>query len=124
MRRDDDLIRKLLLAIEETDEPPDSIKIEGYEELIVNRHLELLEEAGYIEATPLRSAMPPYLMAVHVERLTWDGHDFLEAARNETVWKKARERIKSFGGGVSFAVLKTILIEVAKEELGLGGAGS
>lgn len=41
--------------------------------------------------------------------LTWDGHEFLDSIRNDNVWIKAKEGIKSKGlelGSVPFSVLK------------------
>ena len=29
-----------------------------------------------------------------VRKLTWQGHEFLDAARNETIWKEAKEVTK------------------------------
>jgi len=52
-------------------------------------------------------------------RLTWAGHEFLDAARNETVWKKASERIKKSGVDVTISLLKDILNQLLKQSLGL-----
>lgn len=51
--------------------------------------------------------------------LTWSGHEFLEAARNDTIWKKAGEQIKKSGVDVTLSLLQEILKQLAKQSLGL-----
>ena len=46
--------------------------------------------------------------------LTWEGHEFLDAVRHETVWAKTKEVVKSKGGSVSFEVLKELAIQTFK----------
>ena len=52
-------------------------------------------------------------------RLTWEGHDFLDAARNGDTWHKAKDTLFKKGLSVSFDVLKAYLISEAKQHLGL-----
>ena len=51
MRRDMELVRKILLQVEESDDiltPP--IQINGYDDKVVNDHIVLMHEAGLLEA--------------------------------------------------------------------------
>ncbi|MFZ1073703.1 MAG: DUF2513 domain-containing protein [Verrucomicrobiia bacterium] len=52
-------------------------------------------------------------------RPTWDGHEFLDAARNDTIWRKAGEQIKKSGVDVTLSLLKEILNQILKQSLGL-----
>ena len=52
-------------------------------------------------------------------RLTWKGHEFLDAARNDTIWKKALGHIKKAGVQVTLPVLEEVLKKAAKDLLGL-----
>jgi len=52
-------------------------------------------------------------------RPTWAGHEFLDAARNDTIWHKAGERIKKSGVGVTLSLLKEILSQLLKQSLNL-----
>jgi DNA-binding transcriptional ArsR family regulator len=120
MRLDPELVRALLMRIEATpaNQMPDTnIEIDGYSEDEILEHLELLGEAGLIEANPIKSGIGPRLMHVHVERLTWAGHDFLNNARNDTVWKRARDLVAKQTGSVSIDVFKAVLVQVAKTTL-------
>ena len=46
--------------------------------------------------------------------LTWEGHEFLEASRNEGLWAKAKQAAGSTGGMV-LGVLKSVLIDLATQ---------
>lgn len=50
-----------------------------------------------------------------VGSLTWQGHEFLDMARNDTIWKKAFDIIKDKGGNVTLEILKVLLPEIAKK---------
>ena len=58
-------------------------------------------------------------MTICTSRLTWAGHEFLDAASNDTVWKKAGEKIKQFGVQVTVSVLEELLKKLLKDSLGL-----
>ena len=47
--------------------------------------------------------------------LTWKGHEFVDAARNETRWKKAMGIVRDKGGSITLDVLKEPLISMIKE---------
>jgi hypothetical protein len=51
--------------------------------------------------------------------LTWEGHDFIAAARNDTIWSHAKEKAKSVGGSLSLAVFKQLLDSLIKHQLGI-----
>lgn len=115
-----DLVRALLLETEGI-APGDSLRspaIEGYDQQTVFAHLELLQEAGLIHCTVCHSQQGRYLKAI-IHDLTWQGHEFLGAARNETVWQRAMAKMADYGGSLPLAVFQTILIELAKKQLGL-----
>ena len=48
------------------------------------------------------------------KRLTWAGHEFLEASRDDTRWEKAKEEVTGKVGGMVFEILKQVLIETAR----------
>lgn len=51
-----------------------------------------------------------------IDRLTTDGHDFLEAARNDNAWNRAKEVAKKVGG-VSIDIFKDLLLSFIKAEV-------
>ena len=54
-----------------------------------------------------------------ITSVTWDGHDFLDATKDNTVWEKAKKKILSPGLSFSFDLLKDLLVLGAKGPLGL-----
>ena len=113
MKRDLDLIRYLLLETE-TGEKPEAMK--DYSEEQVLYHCELSIEADLLEGQVFHNERGQPFSAV-IQRLTWDGHDFLDSARSETNWKKATDQIEKAGGSWTFEIVKSLLVEIAKQTL-------
>jgi len=121
MKRDMDLVRKILLAMEnhESGFAPHPFKIEGHDDDEVGHHVYLMAEAGLIkaaDATCQASASP-----VAIPRsITWEGHEFLEAARKPAIWDAAKRKLADAGVGCTIELLKQVLIAISKQSLGLG----
>ena len=121
MKRDMDLIRQLLLAGEADDplsEASDPLAIPGVDARIVARHVELLVEAGLMQANVISTDQTGPVLAVF-DRLTWSGHEFLDTARNDTVWRRSLAVVGEKAGTVSFEVLKLFLFAQAKAAIGI-----
>jgi hypothetical protein len=120
MKRDYELIRLLMLEIESKDNPIDSknIEINGYDLSQINFNLQLLIEAQLVIGD-VKEYYGENNKAIIVERLSWEGCDFLDDARNESVWKKTMATVKEKGESVSFTVLIQLLISAAKQHFGL-----
>ncbi len=86
MRLDYDLVRKIMTYVEET--PPNQItkldELDGDRDVILE-HVELLDEHGLIEARIKKAPGSPRILAAFVVRLTWEGHEFLQNARNDRI---------------------------------------
>ncbi|NLF00833.1 MAG: DUF2513 domain-containing protein [Anaerolineales bacterium] len=116
MKRDMDLVRRILLAVEESQDPTVSyLELDGWSRAEIGYHMELLVEAGYLLGTVTHSKNGP--AHYYVQRLTWDGHEFLDLARNQTVWKEAKTSFMEKGAGLSLDVLKAVLVEFTKRLL-------
>ncbi|WP_342423116.1 DUF2513 domain-containing protein [Paenibacillus sp. FSL E2-0178] len=121
MKRDMDLIIKVLKYIEEHNTATNSIvvEIEGHESVedreIVQYQVKLLKDAGYVEA---KGGLNPF--EFYVRSMTWEGHEFLDAARNEVVVSEAKEIAKKKGMdflSLPFEITKALLVDVAKRSL-------
>jgi len=118
MKRDLQLIRKLLLFIEDKSNGSEPIRgnipIEDYTEQQIHYHLGLLTSAGLIKAIGAnRGDMVIYLPIT----LTWDGHEFLDAARNETIWKKTMSKIGEVTESIAIPLLKELLLSEIRSRL-------
>lgn len=116
MKRDMDLIRKILFACEahEGGHAPRPMRIDGYDNEVVGFHILLMGEAGLLRVTdkPIHGNHSPIAIPL---RLTWEGYEFLDAAREQTTWEKAKGAIGT-ASGVGFEIAKSVLVEFAKQK--------
>ena len=113
MKRDVDLVRKILLACADHEHgyAPRGLAIEGYSEEQIGYHVYLMMQAGLVEGDDVTHSGCRSPQAV-LTSVTWAGHDFLEASRDEGRWTKAKKAAGSTGGMV-LDVLKSVLIDLA-----------
>ena len=122
MQLDIELARRILLIAEAApaNQHVGRIEIPDVDHDVVLEHLELLSEAGLIEAMIRRNSMGGSRNHfAFVNRLTWDGHEFLANAKNEQVWEKTKTFLKDKGGTMSMAVVKAVVIKIAGQHLGI-----
>lgn len=120
MKRDMQLIRKLVLAIEDesTGYAPDNLNIDGYTPEQIGYHAYLIMDAGLakgIETGAYGDSSPSAILV----NLTWAGHEFADAARDQTRWNKAMGIVQEKAGTVTLAVLTQLLTSLMKGTLGL-----
>ncbi|MGE4527447.1 MAG: DUF2513 domain-containing protein [Rhodospirillaceae bacterium] len=119
MKRDMDLCRAILLHVEGLGLANYSIDREDFpnhDRQAVIYNADLLINAGFIEGRS-GGSFPM------VSGLTWAGHEFLDAARDDTVWNKGKAAVAKAGGGLAFEVLKSVLVglctQAAKSAAGI-----
>jgi hypothetical protein len=119
MRRDPELIRTILLAIEADDSAGAGVTlaIPDVSTSQVGYHVKLLTQAGFVEAQDVttREDGVEWLAS----SLTWQGHEFLDAARDKKIWRKALSKTGKAASSVSFAILVEVLNQLAKAALKL-----
>jgi len=119
LKRDMDLARRILLDIEACGECTGKgwleLKYDDWTPNEVSYHITLLHEAGLIEIQNQRHLDA----ANHVKpkRLTWAGHEFLDNARDETRWQKAKKIVIEKAGGLSFDLLKGVVTKLATDAI-------
>ena len=120
MRRDFDLVRTILKTCADSLEPVDARVFvdDAHPFELVVYHVHIMEEAGLVESRIINAAGLVPVDAT-VGPLTWDGNDFLDAVRSDSIWSKTKQRIASTVGSVSFDVLKAVAVKVSTDMLGL-----
>ncbi|MFU2029133.1 MULTISPECIES: DUF2513 domain-containing protein [Bacillus] len=109
MKRDMELVRKLLVLIEEQDVNSNELKLPNdIDRNVAVYHLRLLEQAGFTENKIQYASNSPLWI---YSSLTWDGHEFLDAIRNDTVWNKVKKTVAEKGGSIPFEVMKALAIK-------------
>ncbi len=116
MRRDMDLVREILRQIEAWPEPQGWVEFDMPDRLPdeVSYHVAIMADAGLIQAQDVSNLQ---MYDWRAKKLTWTGHEFLEAARNDTIWQRAKALMAEKGGGTSFEVMLALLIELAKRQI-------
>ena len=109
MKRDMDLCRKILFAIEASDELVIyGLDIEGYSSTQIAYHCKLLYEAGLISDYGAMSS-DDEISEFGVGQLSWDGHDYLEKIRDDTTWNKIKAYITEKALPFTIDIVKDIL---------------
>ena len=146
MKRDMDMIRDLLMEIEDNQAingryllSDGDIGVRAEDASKVQYHLRLMMDADFIEGrdqhsisdferlldqpvpairardegNTLRNIVEGMDHPIHISRMTWKGHDFLDSVRDDKVWehtKGALAEVKSVG----FDTIKEVATAVAK----------
>lgn len=122
MKRDMDLIRTMLLEIEDGkshfETTSDDVAIAlGTEGTGLSRsdaerleyHLTLLEESGLAKFTTTGEGWL-------VDGLSWRGHDFLDSVRDEEIWARTKEGAKA-AKGFSFELITALAKGYLKKKI-------
>ena len=118
MKRDMDVVRKIVLALRDSDRAMS--KLEGLDEAQYLMHAQLLIEADLAHGAVAKSgSSTAHAAAVILFRLTWAGHDFADAIVDDTLWKKAKDSVIKPGAAWTFGVLGEWLKVEIKARLGL-----
>ncbi len=99
MRRDIDIIRTIALAVESAQPGDVTAKAPGVDEDAFMAHAQWMADAGLIDARF-------HMSGAAILRLTWSGCDFLDAARNESLWAKAKDVFIKPSASWTFDIVK------------------
>ena len=130
MKLDPDLMRDLLLYVEEKADRPisalEDIDLPGYSAESVAYHVVRATEAGFIKAqiAEVPDTDDPDVAHVGyiVESLTYRGHELIEAARQPDNWRRIKAlagTVGSKGADALFEAGKAVIAQKIKEHLGL-----
>jgi hypothetical protein len=124
MQRNIELIRGILLQLEGHDSGmlPHELEVPGFTTEQVRYHVRIMQQGGLLEDV----YADHFHSAKSTERqvrvlITWQGHEFLDAARSQPLWHKAGAEIRKAGMNATFELMKQVLMNLAKEQLRLHG---
>jgi len=120
MRRDMNLVREILMWAENQEHGfvNENPSIEGYSEEEIGYHVHLMHQASLVNAAD-DTAMGDKSPSALLSGLSWLGHEFLEASKDNTIWSKAKNTVLKTTSGVTFEVLFEWLKAEAKKQLGI-----
>ena len=134
MKRDMDIVRKLLLETEALESSKvlqvvyfdrgtaAALGIAGREASDIGDAAELYNASLLADARLANCDLRRYSHGtgeIRIESLTWEGHEFLDSIRSEEVWRRSKSRLAESIEGVSFTVIKKIAEDIAEKMLGL-----
>jgi DNA-binding transcriptional ArsR family regulator len=105
MKRDMELIRKILVSMEAHAKTMGfvALQFDGYSDDEVSYHIKLLADHGLIEATDCSTQ---YGFCWRARRLRWEGHDLIEAIREESRWNSLKKWVTDAGKILTIETLK------------------
>lgn len=123
MKRDLELVRRIMLAAEAV---PAGVHASGTE-LNINdappadlaAHLKLLIDEGYLEGKAYGTFDGLEPGNVLVLGIPWKGHEFLDAVRDDSVWRQIRERVAKMAGPVALSIITQLGTAIIKQQLGI-----
>ena len=108
-----DVVRSVLLRLEALPIRPDGIvllhgsdpeiAVDGHSTDEVDYHLKLLKEHGLIDCPGSLSNDG----GISFRKLTWAGHDFVDAVRDPAIWKKTKHSADAIGS-ITFDLVKDL----------------
>lgn len=114
MKRDMDVIRQIALETSKLKYGEVLESLDGVEPVTFAMHAIWMKEAGLITASiqEFLSGEPP---DAHIFRLTWDGCEFADSVRSDTLWRKAKESVIKPSTSFTFGLLKEWLSTEIRE---------
>jgi Hypothetical protein (DUF2513) len=115
VKRDLDLIREILLAIENGQQPLD---VTGRAPAEICYNVQLLIDRRFIEGkvlwgTGARGRQEP--MSCFATRITMDGHDYLDSVRDSRVWERTKRNLEKVGGSGPLEFIQGLAAKVLAE---------
>ena len=99
MKRDMDLVRKILFKMEEDEDRTSfkegSLALGAYSPEKVKYHMRIMAQAGFLHTELINTPMPSKQgrsnppTQINCYSITWNGYEFLETARDVNRWKKS-----------------------------------
>jgi hypothetical protein len=122
MKRDMDLIRQILKRVEDqpaADGPVNALVLDAIDQATTREHIALLLDARLLEGKLNRGGPLNQIVAFSISKITWHGHEFLAAAKDDTTWAKAKSSVLKHGSSITFDLLLAWLKAEMKVKLGL-----
>ena len=113
MKRDMEIIRKILHDVEGHEKTDNLLKVS---DPFIAYQISLMIDASLINGVIVKNQLGVPSQAAIIG-LTWAGHDFLDSARDDTMWKKAFESLIKPGASWTFSILSEWLKQEARRRI-------
>lgn len=116
MRRNWDTIREILAKLEDTTPDQGSIHLSHFPEekaVEISYHMELLLEAGLVCGKMSEEFGGYGPEDFFIDRLSWQGHEFLDNIRSDTVWSNTKKSFQENSISMTFDLIKSVASGIA-----------
>lgn len=118
MKRDMDLVRQIMLNVEDMPVgPPIQYRVGEVEDRVLLAHMEMLISAGLV-AGKISHSLGARGDVIIISGLTWEGHEWIETVRSDDVWAQVKE-ILADQGAMTYELTKAVAGQLLRRRLGL-----
>lgn len=123
MKRDMDLVRRILIEAQKADQHIDieSLVCDKHPLPVMAYHVELMAVHGLLDAKVDKSWGGGSTGGT-IEGLTWDGCDYLDAIRDDRVWSRTKKVVREAVGDTTLSTIKQaasmVAVQLIKANLG------
>ena len=117
MKRNMNLIRELLLQLEESqgEIQVSNLQVAGYSDKEIAYNAYMMIEGGLAQGSTINLMEDGRPVAVILTNLISAGHDFFDSIKNDTVWNNTLNYLKEKGGNIPFTLIPPIAALFAKQ---------
>jgi hypothetical protein len=119
MKRDLDLVRRIMLNIEELPPGPSmQFRMGEVDDPVVLAHIQLMIGAGLVNGkiTEPHGARGAVII---ISGLSWDGHEWLETMRDQGLWDQTKAVLAENGAALSFELVRAVANQILRKRLRL-----
>lgn len=119
MKRDMTLVREILsyLETQPAGKPIQQITVSCDDLATLAEHVSIMIEAGLLDGEVHGDAEQGWFFIIN--KMTWEGHDFLSTIKNDKVWKRVLSKIKELGTDLTLDIVKELAKSYLKQEVGI-----
>ena len=129
MKLDQDQVRTIILDIEEhwpaghtslliaRNHRAEYLPTVELEDRELAEYMVCLYEAGFVRGEVIKDLSGGF--DFQLDGLTWDGHEFAQNARDDTIWNDMKEKTAKAAGSVSLSIISAVLKETIMGRLPL-----
>ena len=114
-KRDLDRMREILLHLEQQESDDGQVWTRGDAFFVASDQYQitLLKQAGFLKGDyqTMGSVVTDQLM------ITFDGHDYLDAIRDDGIWQKTKTAVLETGGNATVEILKALALGFLKQKI-------
>ena len=117
MKRDLDLVREILLFLEENDSPCKGthyIQIPEKTHTEIAYHIRLMIGAGFVTA---KDSSTNDEQSYVIIMLTNKGHDYIDKIRSDTIWNKAKKKAGELFASLPYSEVAALCLAIIREKI-------